>query len=117
MPWDDDGGRPINPDVGTAAAMTDRCPICDRPIATDEQWRATMPPRSAARSDLCWDGYECRTHAVDWRARAMKAEAELAAARLQRRDITKACSECGSPADALCMGVTECMVTAGGNRG
>jgi hypothetical protein len=64
------------------------CLTCDRREATDHEWRDFHP---GERPDLCWgpDG-DCRDHAVDWRARALAAEAdaaESAATRDRMRDI------------------------------
>lgn len=57
--------------------MADRCPTCDRPRATEEQWCTV---REGERADLCWgDGIDCRANAVDWRARAQRAEAAIEA--------------------------------------
>jgi hypothetical protein len=50
-----------------------RCPTCDRPPATAEQWRDMEAEEGP---DLCWGDPGCRYNAVDWRARALAAEAE-----------------------------------------
>ena len=57
-----------------AAAMTDRCEHCNRPIASDED-AARYPPGEG--DHLCWtrDPVACVGDAVDWRARALAAEA------------------------------------------
>lgn len=59
--------------------MTARCPICDRPLATDAD---TEHPTDCAHCyQLCW-GVRTMSHCdgdpVDWRARALTAEARLA---------------------------------------
>lgn len=62
-----------------------RCHSCDRPLATQADYDAhpdgCMCPRCVA---LCWRAWttECLGQPVDWRARALKAEAERDAARL-----------------------------------
>mgnify|MGYP000860329865 CR=1 FL=1 len=55
--------------------MNDRCPRCDRPIATDADWTTTP---SGEGGHLCWGG---ACPAVDWRKRALVAEAERDALR------------------------------------
>lgn len=54
--------------------MTDRCHRCDRPIATQKDWD-TIPEGDGEH--LCWDSTRCEP--VDWRARALVAEAALRA--------------------------------------
>ncbi len=57
--------------------MTDeRCRVCDRPHASEAEWSSTSP---GERDDPCCGG--CDPIAVDWRSRAIKAEAELSEAR------------------------------------
>jgi hypothetical protein len=51
--------------------VNDRCPRCDRPIATDADWTTTP---SGEGGHLCWGG---ACPAVDWRKRALVAEAEV----------------------------------------
>lgn len=64
----------------TAPTAPTRCPTCDRREATDDEWRTVEP---GERPDLCWrDSMACRSLAVNWRARALAAEAELEAARV-----------------------------------
>lgn len=50
------------------------CPTCDRREATDDEWR-DVP--EGARPDLCWSDPGCRANAVNWRERALAAEAEV----------------------------------------
>lgn len=57
--------------------MSERCEVCDRPRATDEQWR-DVPP--GERDDLCWGREQCEAGAVDWRERATLTRLDLAAA-------------------------------------
>ena len=54
----------------------ERCERCDLPRATAEQWE-TM--RGGEGADLCWatDGLRCVGEPVDWRARALAAEARV----------------------------------------
>lgn len=54
--------------------MADRCPICDRPFPTVDQ-DEFIPAGGTAT--LCWGGPDCERLAVDWRARALAAEARL----------------------------------------
>ncbi len=61
--------------------MPDRCHTCDRPLASTEDWEHVKACQDHACTHgvgLCWGDYACEP--VDWRARALKAEAELAAA-------------------------------------
>lgn len=63
--------------------MPDRCPSCDAPLATMADIRPDDTPRP--EDDLlCWRAFhgECQREPVDWRARALAAESELAASRL-----------------------------------
>lgn len=57
--------------------MSERCEVCDRPRATDAQWR-DVPP--GERDDLCWGREQCEAGAVDWRERATLTRLDLAAA-------------------------------------
>ena len=55
--------------------MTDRCPICDSPLATDDDTRRAMSDDE--RAGMCWSfGGRCLREPADWRARALAAEAE-----------------------------------------
>lgn len=51
-----------------------RCHRCDRPLPTADQDEC-IP--AFATATLCWAGPECELLAVDWRARALAAEAAL----------------------------------------
>lgn len=55
---------------------TDRCPQCDRPLATEaDAYHCTMDGGS-----LCWSAYDgkpCAMPPIDWRARATEAERSL----------------------------------------
>lgn len=53
----------------------ERCVDCDKPIATDTDYAATAAGEGDA---LCWKDWHhsCQNEKVDWRARALKAEAE-----------------------------------------
>lgn len=57
-----------------------RCEHCDRPMAdeVDDEMMAELP--GGERPDLCWADVSCGEcdSPIDWRARALKAEAELA---------------------------------------
>lgn len=66
--------------------MTDRCRTCDRadcpwikfePMDWEEFDKYESEETSAARDD-------CQFHAIDWRARALKAEADLVACEKER---------------------------------
>lgn len=48
------------------------CPVCDRPVATNKDWKKVPEGKGGL---LCWGN--CSPIAVDWRARALKAEAKL----------------------------------------
>lgn len=68
-------------------ASTDRCPVCDAVLATDADFDAsrTRGLPQARIAELCWSvvfGSRCIRPPVDWRARALAAEA-----RLRARDI------------------------------
>jgi hypothetical protein len=71
-----------------------RCECCDRPTATAAAWEE-LPEEAGA--NLCWGPHHCPP--VDWRARALVAEKELAAARARaeqaerRRDRWRAIAE------------------------
>lgn len=52
--------------------VIERCEICDRLPASNEEWD-TIPEGEGEH--LCWG--DCERYAVDWRARALKAEAAL----------------------------------------
>ena len=54
-----------------------RCPVCDRAVATAEDYD-TIPEGHGAH--LCWrawDNRQCDAARVDWRTRALAAEAEV----------------------------------------
>lgn len=59
--------------------MTDRCPTCDRPLATraDSLNPALNPDDGEGTDALCWRnwyvGNACPNPPVDWRARALAA--------------------------------------------
>ena len=60
--------------------MPDRCPNCDRPLATAEDRE-----RGDVDGNVCWWGAipgACGGDRVDWRARCLEAEAEVATLRL-----------------------------------
>jgi len=48
-----------------------RCPRCDQPVATAEQWR-TVPEGEG--DGICWGQTTGSCSPVDWRARALRAE-------------------------------------------
>ena len=57
--------------------MATRCPRCDREVATDAD-RAHPEGCACPRCvSVCWDSEFGGCQAVDWRARALAAEAEL----------------------------------------
>lgn len=67
-----------------------RCAVCDRPAATEDQWSTLL---GGEGEDLCWGGAQCAAGAVDWRARALAAEAQAEAkeslvAVVKERDAT-----------------------------
>lgn len=60
----------------------ERCEICDRPMGTQALLDELGPysDREAEGAAYCWGAYgeaQCREAAVDWRARALKAEARI----------------------------------------
>lgn len=66
----------------------ERCPICDFPLATEADWSRAVTQGHTAdlrvyEGHLCWRDMMTPDHhpgpAIDWRARALKAEAALAA--------------------------------------
>lgn len=71
-----------------------RCVRCDRPTATARAWDEVPED---GRGDLCWGDWHCPP--VDWRARALAAEEQLAATRAraeqaeQRRDRWRTIAE------------------------
>jgi hypothetical protein len=68
----------------SADAAVRTCPVCDRPFAYD------TPANPHTRPDLCWRPVlktakarswaydECSSKSVDWQARALRAEAQVA---------------------------------------
>lgn len=55
--------------------MSERCENCDRPIATDDDWKAHSFGEAGIVGDhLCWGGLQCTNAAVDWRERALELE-------------------------------------------
>ena len=59
--------------------MNDRCPGCERPVATDASVCPCTPddPGCAVCNALCWSsmhGYATCPWAIDWRARCQAAE-------------------------------------------
>lgn len=68
----------------------ERCHVCDAPLASEEDREerlATAPHHF--RPDLCWNpvlGFACCRSPVDWRARALAAEAELDLCKAGRND-------------------------------
>ena len=64
----------------------ERCPVCDRPEATAEQWARVERDENipAAEGAAGWWGEgepQCLTARVDWRARSLAAETERDALR------------------------------------
>lgn len=58
--------------------MSDRCPSCDAPLARDADVAARAAGDVADNDVLCWSlGGRCVRESVDWRARALAAEAKL----------------------------------------
>lgn len=82
----------------------ERCPTCDRPVATKAHWaerdsrggRSGIAVRGAMRDIEKRDGvcmvtgwiHGCAKHAAPWRARALAAEAELAGASAAICDVS-----------------------------
>lgn len=58
--------------------MVDRCRNCDKPVATEADWEATPEGEG---EHLCWGWGTPSCASVDWRARALAAEAERDALR------------------------------------
>jgi hypothetical protein len=68
--------------------MPDRCPNCDRPLATAEDRE-----KGDVDETVCWWGAipgACGGVRVDWRARCLEAEAEVATLRRQYTDADTA---------------------------
>ena len=63
--------------------MEDKCPICDRDDCKRHQLCGCGP------DDWCKLQQECSEHAVDWRARALKAEADFVAGTLRWEETAK----------------------------
>ena len=68
--------------------LSERCPTCDRPVASDAEWKrheAEFPAEDCPAQNgssaphwctaVCWGAEDCDMNAVDWRERAMEAEA------------------------------------------
>ena len=81
------------PKVGDRRPREGRCERCDRPL-TDEVWTTWVSREQELRriwfpasSDEthCVGGISCRESPIDWRARALAAEAVLAAAEASGR--------------------------------
>ena len=79
--------------MSTTNATPERCPVCDAVLATEADYDAShtrgLPQTRIA--ELCWSvvfGSRCISPPVDWRARALAAEAERDAAR--DREVTLA---------------------------
>ena len=73
-----------------------RCPTCDLPLPTAAQWE-TM--RGGEGVGLCWAAGACRGARIDWRGRALAAEALLGAAargELPRCECWCGCSRLGT---------------------
>jgi hypothetical protein len=68
----------------------ERCHHCDRPYPTDEEWEITPEDE---REDLCWfpEGC-CMMEGVNWRERALKAEARCKELEEEIRQNTCICS-------------------------
>lgn len=58
--------------------MVDRCRNCDKPVATEADWEATPEGEG---EHMCWGWGTPSCASVDWRARALAAEAERDALR------------------------------------
>lgn len=68
---------------GTGVVKGEKCHVCDRypGMENDPHPDGECPARggeSCVCESLCWGDEQCRDAAVDWRARALRAEAELA---------------------------------------
>jgi hypothetical protein len=74
--------------------MAERCHTCDQLTPTTEKWERG---RDVENMHLCWqpEGSDCWAHKVDWRARALVAEA-VAEAAVYRRDPDVECAICGA---------------------
>lgn len=63
--------------------MSERCPVCDREVATLPPGETRAEPQGA---DLCaraWDTQQCEAARVDWRARYLAASQEATATRAE----------------------------------
>ena len=63
-----------------------RCEVCDRPKAAPELWEHPAGCACDECSAVCWshDADGCTGTPVDWRARALSAEASLRATRIRQ---------------------------------
>mgnify|MGYP006287343987 CR=1 FL=1 len=53
--------------------MSESCPVCDLPLATDEDYQ-TIP--AGEGEWLCWAAYGAKCDPIDWRERALRVQAE-----------------------------------------
>jgi len=54
------------------------CHRCDRPVAPHGLYDHEETCVCAACQQVCWGDYDCDTHTMDWRTRALVAEGVLA---------------------------------------
>lgn len=78
--------RPATPQPG------DRCPCCDRERCADDNDTDCQGMCHASFGDT----YDCDAHAVDWRSRALEAEARVAALEAAARRVIKYAGEDGA---------------------
>lgn len=76
----------------------ERCPVCDRPEATADQWARVERDENIPAAEgvaVCWGEGEpqCVTASVDWRARALAAEAERDEANAARDTLRERVAE------------------------
>lgn len=78
---DEEGDRYVS---GLEVVPENRCPVCDRPrgVVADLRELSARNALDAEGAAFCWREWgcedQCRAAAVDWRARALRAEARVA---------------------------------------
>lgn len=70
--------------IGTRRPREGRCERCGKPL-TDEEWCGSDWDWADPRPGECFGSYGCSGPSVDWRARALAAEADLADAESRGR--------------------------------
>lgn len=72
------------PKIGDRRPREGRCERCDRPLTDVQELRRIWFPASSDETH-CVGGISCREPPIDWRARALAAEAALAEAEASGR--------------------------------